>query len=213
MILLFVLVRFLLLDVYLISFFDQGTASIDFVDGSVIYLRQGDAKTEEQICLYRRISNGQFDFRDGNGDEREQTQRTFKLLNEGVIDSSAPIEDDGEASFESVFKQFSNSTLASAHMLSADDECDIRIDLSSSLLDESAAGILYQSPLQVTVIVDMIPAYIIMLISCLTRASMVQTGSLTSIASESDAAHLWQCQSLLNIRMIDDSSDVQADQS
>jgi len=128
---------------------------------------------------------------------------------ERVTESSVSIEIDDESSVESVF----NSTLASAHMLIGESDCNTRIDLQTLLLDESVTYLLYQSPLQAITVFDIIPACIVTLINCVTRMSIIQLPSLPSIMPESDATTVWQYQLPLNIRLIGNISDVQDNQS
>jgi hypothetical protein len=167
----------------------EDTGSIDFVDGS-----NGGPR------LYRRIFNKHLDFDDENEDERD-------------TDSSESIETDDESSVDNVSKQFSNSTLASAHMLIAENDCHTYIDLEMLLLDDSISCLLCQSPLQAITVFDIKSASIITFIYCVMRTSIIQLPNLPSVILESDATRLWQYQLPLNIRLIDSISDVQNDRS
>jgi hypothetical protein len=192
-------------------FFDQGTGSIDFVDGPngpILCLKQGDSKNDEQICLYRRISNNELDFEDGNGDKQKQYEQTFKQVGEWVMDSSVSIEVDDEPSLESVSKQSSNSTLASAHTSGEENEFDTSIQLKTSLLDECVTCILYQCPLKATMMFEMISACVLTLINCITRMPTIQLASLPSVMPESDVASLWQHKSPLHIKLIENKRNM-----
>jgi hypothetical protein len=183
-------------------FFDQGTGSIDFVNGPngpTLCLKQEDSKNDEQVCLYRRISNNELDFGDGYGDEQKEQQQIFKQVDESVIDSSESIA--------------SNSTLVSAHILREENDFDTSIKLKISLLEELASCILFQCPFKTTLMFDVIPACVLTIINSVTRMSVIQLASLPSIISESDAANLWRYKSSLNIRLIDTNRNVQDQQS
>jgi len=184
--------------------FDQGTGYVDFVDGTngpIISLKEGDSKNDEQICLYRHISNSEVNL----GDVQKQYQQTFQQVDKRIIDSTVSIEFDDESSFNIVSKQFSNSTVVSAHIL-RENNFDTNIKLKTSLLDELVSCKLYQSPLEATLIFDMIPACILISINCMIRISIIQLASLPSVILESDVASLWQHKSPLNIRLSDDNN-------
>jgi hypothetical protein len=196
-------------------FFDKGTGSVDFVDGPngpILCLKEEDSKNDEQICLYRHISNSELDLGDGNGDVQKQYQQIFKQVNERIIDSSVSIEFDDESSFNDISKQFSNSTVVSAHILREENNFDTNIKLKISVLGELISCTLYQSPLEPTLIFDMIPACILTSINYMIRISIIQLASLPSVIVESDVASLWQHKSPLNIRLNDNNRNVQDQQ-
>jgi hypothetical protein len=188
--------------------FDQGTGYVDFVDGPnepILSLKEGDSKNDEQICLYRHISNSEVNLGDGNGDVEKQYQQTFQQVGKRIIDSTVSIEFDDESSFNNVSEQFSNSTVVSAHIL-RENNFDTNIKLKTSLLGELVSCKLYQSPLEATLIFDMIPACILISINCMIRISIIQLASLPLVILESDVASLWQHKSPLNIRLSDDNN-------
>ncbi len=137
--------------------FNQGTGTIDFIDGPngpILCLKQEDSKIDEQICLYRRMSNDGLVFRD----EQEKFQQ--------VTQSVVSIEDD------------------------------------ESNLEELTTCTTYQSPLQATMILDIIPACVLILINRLSTMSIKQIASLVSKVQKSDSTSLWQYKSSMNIDTI-----------
>ncbi len=167
-------------------------------------MKQDDSKNDQQICLYRRISNE---------DEQKQYQRKFKQVDERVIHSFLSSEDDDESSLNSDFKQSSILSLTFDQTSSEENDYDTSFKLEISLTDECATYTMHQSPSEATIVLDIIPACMLMFINCTTRAPIRQLPSLPTIILEIDATRLWQHKSLLNIRLIDNTTSIQDHQS
>jgi hypothetical protein len=163
-------------------------------------LKREDSKIDEQICLYRRMSNGGLVFRDGNGDEQKQYQQVTK--------SAVSIEDD-DSNIESDFKQSSSLTSTSTNTLREEKKYSSDIQLETLLLNELTTCTTYQSPLQATMILDRIPACVLILINRLSTMSIKQIASLALKARKSDSTNLWQYKSSLNITLFDTIRNVQ----
>jgi len=134
-----------------------------------------------------------------NGDEQKQYQQVTK--------SPVSIEDD-DSNLESDFKQSSSltSTLREEKNYSSD------IQLETLLLNELTTCTTYQSPLQATIILDRIPACVLILMNRLSTMSIKQIASLASKVRKSDSTSLLQYKSLLNITLIDTIRNVQDQQ-
>ena len=194
--------------------FDQGTSTIDFIDGPngpILCLKQEDSKIDEQICLYRRMLNDELDLKDGSGDEQKQSQQKFEQVVERVTNSFVSMDDD-ESNVESDFKQSSSSTLSSAHILREEKNYGTLIQLETSLLDELVTCTRYQSPLEATVILDIIPACVLISINRLSTMSTIQLVSSSSKLLEADFTSFSQHKSSLNINLIDGIRTVQDQQ-
>ncbi|CAF0976342.1 unnamed protein product [Rotaria sordida] len=170
------------------SFISFGTNTINQSNKSILNLKEKDSQT----CLYRRISNDELDFRN------EQKRITNSFIS---------IENHNKSSLYKNFKQSSNTILIPIHTLKQENEYSSNIKLKISFLNELTNCIIYQSPLEVTIVFNIIPACIMILINYMIRMSFIQIPSLPLIILDSDNVNLWRNKTSLNIRCIDNGKD------
>jgi hypothetical protein len=110
---------------------------------------------------------------------------------------------DHESSFDSDYEQSSKSILLSRE----DNIYHTAFKLETSLSGEVNISTLLQSPTETAVILDMIPACVLISINRMARLSNFQLASLSLFILKSSDTSLWQRESSFNIRLIDNTID------
>ncbi|UJR36620.1 hypothetical protein I4U23_029340 [Adineta vaga] len=149
---------------------DQGTGSIDFVDGSegpTLCLKQENIKTEKQIYLYRRVLHDDA-FNYESGDERKPSRQFVH---------SSVLNDDNESSFENNLKPFNNVTPLSTCLLEDDKDY---------YTNETSISTTYCCPSAAIKNFNIVHACVLIITDVSSKVVMLQTPYLPSIIPNSD---------------------------
>ncbi|CAF0894375.1 unnamed protein product [Adineta ricciae] len=159
-----------------------GIGAIDFIDNSeapTLCLKQDGIKSDERICLYRRVTS-----------KRE--------LNYEKGDKQKSSEAFSHPSFERDSNLFTNQTLS----IDYENNYYTNIDLEISLLSEMDVSTTYQWPSIAILMANLVPICPLTVINCRLLATAVQTPYLPSAIHMFDTSDLWRYRSLSTVILL-----------
>jgi hypothetical protein len=127
--------------------------------------------------------------------KREDSKIDEQICLYGRMSNSGLVFRDEQKQYQEKFQQVTKSAVS--------------IEDDDSNLEELTTCTTYQSPLQATMILDIIPACVLILINRLSTISIKQIASIASKVRKSDSTSVWQYKSSLNIDTIRNVQDQQ----